>query len=106
MPTGQGWWEGTKMIFRDMTADEAALDVPLIEVVLLVLIINVFALFRNARLIMATSYLFALKWVFWSNYTELLKHSSTMASVCGYIFVLCGILTAVFFCLDRFNTSG
>ncbi len=79
------------------------LDVVLGEVILLVILVNLFALFKKARLIMAVSYLFCLKWVFWSNYTRLLAHSDAVTTASASIFVICGILTAVLFCMDRFN---
>ncbi|MBI4024892.1 MAG: hypothetical protein HY360_07900 [Verrucomicrobia bacterium] len=89
--------------FSDTFIGEYELIVPLGEVVLLVVLVNIFALFKKARIIMATSYLFCFKWVFWSNYTQLLQQSNAVMITCGYIFVICGIFTAVLFCIDRFS---
>ena len=89
----------------ELFSKEVGLIVPLGEVVLLVVVVNLFALFKKPRLIMATSYLFCLKWVFWSNYTELLKQSSTVTVISTCVFVLCGILTAVLFFLNNFNSD-
>jgi hypothetical protein len=91
--------------FADIFGSELALDVSLTDVIILVLLVNLFALFRKPRLVLAISYLFCLKWVFWSNYTQLLKHSDSLAQASTVIFVICGILTTVLFCLDRFNSG-
>jgi hypothetical protein len=91
--------------FTQIFSGELALNVSLADVVILVVLVNLFALFRKPRLILAVSYLLCLKWVFWSNYTHLLKHSDSLAQASTVIFVVCGILTTVLFCLDRFNSG-
>ncbi len=88
-----------------LSSDSPFLEIPLGEVILLILLVNVFALFKKSRLIMVVSYLFCAKWVFWLNYNELLKHSSAIFIASGYIFALCGVLTLVLFCMDRFGVK-
>ncbi len=92
--------------FFGIFSSEISLHVPLAEVIALVIVINLFALFKKARLILATSYLFCLKWVFWANYSELLKHSDALANSCSVIFVFCGILTLVLFWFDHLGSSA
>ncbi len=89
--------------FWELFSTDISLAIPLSDVVILVILVNIFALFKATRLIMATSYLFALKWVFWSNYTELLNHSDTIARGSTWVFVLCGILTVILFIMNYFN---
>lgn len=91
--------------FMEIFGSELALNVSLADVILLVILTNLFALFRKPRLILAISYLFCLKWVFWSNYIQLLQHSDTLAKTSTFVFVICGILTTVLFCMDRFHSS-
>jgi hypothetical protein len=91
--------------FTDIFGSELALNVSLADVMILVVLVNLFALFRKPRLILAVSYLLCLKWVFWSNYTHLLKHSDALAQASTVVFVICGILTTILFCLDRFNSG-
>ena len=95
----KGTWEITLEAF----SEDLSLKIALGEVILLVILANIFALFKKARLILAVSYLFCLKWVFWSNYTLLLEHSDTLTYISSIIFLVCGLLTLTLFCLDRFN---
>jgi hypothetical protein len=83
--------------------DRFGLAVPLGDVVLLVILTNIFALFRAPRMILLMSYLFALKWVILSNYQEVARYSMSMAHFTTVILGLCGILTLVLFCMDWFN---
>ena len=92
--------------FSQIFSNSLSLVVPLDEVVMLVVLVNIFALFRKPRLILAASYIFCLKWVFWLNYTELLKQSNAIAKASSYVLIFCGILTLVFFCMDRFQEKG
>jgi len=89
--------------FWELFSTDISLAIPLSDVVILVILVNIFALFKATRLIMATSYIFALKWVFWSNYSELIKHSDTIARGSTWVFVLCGILTVILFAMNYFN---
>lgn len=90
-------------IIRDVFFNDLSLIIPLDDVVILVLLVNLFALFNKARMILVVSYIFCLKWVFWSNYTELLKQSDPITRSSTYVLVVCGVLTLILFCLDRFN---
>ncbi len=92
--------------FSQVFSNNLLLVVPLDEVVILVVLVNIFALFRKPRLILAVSYIFCLKWVFWLNYTELLKQSNAVAKASSYVLIFCGILTLIFFCMDRFQEKG
>lgn len=83
--------------------DRFGLAVPLGDVVLLVILTNVFALFRSSRMILLMSYLFALKWVLLSNYHEVTRYSVSMAHLTTAILAICGVFTLVLFCLDWFN---
>lgn len=83
--------------------DRFGLAVPLGDVVLLVILTNVFALFRASRMILLMSYLFALKWVLLSNYQEVAHYSISMAHLTTAILAICGVFTLVLFCLDWFN---
>lgn len=83
--------------------DRFGLAVPLGDVILLVILTNVFALFRSPRMILLMSYLFSLKWVILSNYQEVVHYSTNMASLATWILGICGLFTLVLFCLDWFN---
>lgn len=83
--------------------DRFGLAVPLGDVVLLVILTNVFALFRSPRMILLMSYLFSLKWVILSNYQEVAHYSLSMAHLTTWILAICGLFTLVLFCLDWFN---
>ncbi len=96
--TGQG--------ITEIFSSDLALSISLGDVLALVIVVNVLALFNKPRFIMAVSYFFCLKWVFWSNYKELFGHSDSIATASSFIFVLCGILTTVLFVMDRFNSRN
>lgn len=83
--------------------DRFGLAVPLGDVVLLVILTNIFALFRSPRMILLMSYLFSLKWVILSNYQDVAHYSMSMAHLTTWILGICGLFTLVLFCLDWFN---
>ncbi|MCC7517930.1 MAG: hypothetical protein IT578_01965 [Verrucomicrobiae bacterium] len=95
--------EPTLASFGKVFVDRFGLAVPLGDVVVLVILTNVFALFRASRMILLMSYLFSLKWVVFSNYQEVARYSSSMAHLTTMILAICGIFTLVLFCLDWFN---
>jgi hypothetical protein len=95
-------WFGAEL-FENFFSKDVALSVPLFDVVILVVLVNIFALFKMARYIMAVSYLFCLKWVFFSNYTKILQESAGISCASMWIFLVCGILTAVLFLVDYFR---
>jgi len=92
--------------FAEAFSADLSINVVLGDVILLVIIVNILALFNKPRLIMVTSYLFCFKWVFWSNYSFLLKQSDGINIVSSSIFLLCGLSTLVLFCMNRFEKDS
>lgn len=97
-----GKWAGSEL-FGEFFSKDLALAVPLIDVILLVIVVNVFALFKMARFILATSYFFCLKWVIFSNYSKIMLESVGASQVSMYVFLICGVSTAVLFFVDYFR---
>lgn len=94
--------QGTQEIF----SSDLALNIPLFDVLLLVVVVNVLALFNKPRGIMAFSYLFCLKWVFWSNYKYLYDQSDIISTASSSVFVICGVLMVALFVVNRFNPKS
>jgi hypothetical protein len=91
--------------FRDVLSNDLSLTVSLDEVVILVILISVFALFKSTKGILVTNYIFCLKWFFLSNYSALLKQSDSITTSSSVVFVICGILILALFLMGRFSKS-
>jgi hypothetical protein len=101
--TQKGIFTETYEGFMESFSKDLSLNVVLGEIFLLIIALNFFALMNKPRLILVTSYIFCLKWVLWSNYTTLLKHSDAITVASTTIFMICGMLTIILFCMNRFE---
>ncbi|MDD2709669.1 MAG: hypothetical protein PHV34_16910 [Verrucomicrobiae bacterium] len=89
--------------WKELLSKEVPLTVPLLDVVALVVLVNVLALFKLVRFILLVSYLFCLKWVFWSNYAQVFQESKSISDISMWIFLVCGLLTGALFFMDHFR---
>lgn len=89
--------------FLESFSKDLSLNVVLGDVILLVLIVNMLALFNKPRLIILVSYVFSLKWTFWSNFNTVWHHSSAVMTVSTTVFFICGLLTVFLYCMNRFE---
>ena len=88
---------------NDMFSMEASLKIPLGEIMLLVVLVNIFALFKMARAILGVSFAFAFYWVILSNYAEFVKQPDSVTRGCWWIFLVCGLLTGGLFLVNYFK---